>query len=726
MRFLILALLLLAGPAALAQYSVRAVVRDSLTHEVLVGVSGAVRGTSNGGATDVQGQLTLDNISGPTAELVFSYLGYRVKTVTVALPQAGEPLTVLLGPDSNALEEVVVTSTRTNSRIEDLPTRIEVLGAEELEEESGIKPGNVASILGDVASIQIQPTSATTGNADLRIQGLQGKYTQILRDGLPLFGGYAGSFGILQIPPLDLRQVEIIKGASSTLYGGGAIAGMINLISKEPQLNGPERTVLANISTLRESNLNGFFSGRNEKVGYTLFVGGTRQQAVDVNGDGYSDVPRLGSVLIHPRLFLYPTPQSKLVLGYTGTYERRRGGDMQVLREQPDATHQFFINNDSWRHTADARYDRTTAARGDQLVLKGSLSSFQRNATTNTTGLNARQLSYYTEGSQLLKLSHHDVVLGANVTGESFRPVQTQNLQLRAYDYVTPGLFAQDDWKPTPAFTLQSGLRIDHHNRYGTFVLPRLSALLKIGSHFSSRLGGGLGYKAPSFFVNELDERDFARVLPFTNANKAERSTGANWDVNYTAVAGQGEEALHITINQSFFLTQIQHPLLLNTDSRTGFITFSNAAQPFLTRGFETYVRVRQDETELYLGYVFTDARRLDLPGNPRLSLIARDKLASVLSREFNEHWRAGLEAAYTGRQHRDDGPLTPGYLFLAGMVRYSTGPISFVLNGENLLDYRQTRKETIWSGDRTNPTFRQLWAPIEGRVINLSATAKF
>ncbi|TGD83097.1 TonB-dependent receptor [Hymenobacter wooponensis] len=726
MRFLILALLLLVGPAALAQYSIRAVVRDSLTQEVLVGVSGAVRGTPNGGATDVQGQLTLDNISGPTAELVFSYLGYRVKTITVALPQTGEPLTVLLGPDSNALEEVVVTSTRTNSRIEDLPTRIEVLGAEELEEESGIKPGNVASILGDVASIQIQPTSATTGNADLRIQGLQGKYTQILRDGLPLFGGYAGSFGILQIPPLDLRQVEIIKGASSTLYGGGAIAGMINLISKEPQLSGPERTVLANLSTLRESNLNGFFSGRNERVGYTLFVGGTRQQAVDVNGDSYSDVPRLGSVLIHPRLFLYPSQQSKLVIGYTGTYERRRGGDMQVLREQPDATHQFFINNDSWRHTADARYDRTTAERGDQLVLKASLSSFQRNATTNTTGLNARQLSYYTEASQLLKLSHHDVVLGANVTGESFRPVLVQGLQLRAYDYVTPGVFAQDDWKPTPAFTLQSGLRIDHHNRYGTFVLPRLSALLKLGNHFSSRLGGGLGYKAPSFFVNELDERDFARVLPFTDANKAERSTGANWDVNYAAVAGQGEEALHITINQSFFLTQIQHPLLLNTDSRTSYITFSNADQPFLTRGFETYVRLRQNETELYLGYVFTDARRLDLPGHPRLSLIARDKLASVLSREFNEHWRAGIEAAYTGRQHRDDGPLTPGYLFMAGMVRYSTGPMSFVLNGENLLDYRQTRKETIWSGDRTNPAFRQLWAPIEGRVINLSATAKF
>lgn len=103
-----------------------------------------------------------------------------------------------------------------------------------------------------------------------------------------------------------------------------------------------------------------------------------------------------------------------------------------------------------------------------------------------------------------------------------------------------------------------------------------------------------------------------------------------------------------------------------------------------------------------------------DLPGHPRLSLIARNKLVSVLSREFNTHWRAGLEAAYTGSQQRDDGPSTPGYVFLVGMVRYSTGPLSFVLNGENLLDYRHTCKATIWSGDRTNPAFRQLWAPLK------------
>jgi iron complex outermembrane receptor protein/outer membrane receptor for ferrienterochelin and colicins len=114
--------------------------------------------------------------------------------------------------------------------------------------------------LGDVAGIQIQQTSATTGNAEMRVQGLPGEYTQILKDGMPLFGGYSGSFSILQIPPLDLKQIEIVKGASSTLYGGGAIAGMVNLISKRPKEGEFEKTILLNHSTLKENNINLYLS----------------------------------------------------------------------------------------------------------------------------------------------------------------------------------------------------------------------------------------------------------------------------------------------------------------------------------------------------------------------------------------------------------------------------------------------------------------------------------
>ena len=170
----------------------------------------------------------------------------------------------------------MVASTRSNESIETSTTKVEVLGLEEMNEESTVKPGNIASILGDMSGIQIQQSSATSGNANVRIQGLDGKYTQILRDGMPLYEGYSGGFGILSIPPLDLKQIELIKGSASTLYGGGAIGGLINLISKKPSYQ-PDASVLINTTTLKETNVNAYYAQRWKHIGFTLFAGETLQ-----------------------------------------------------------------------------------------------------------------------------------------------------------------------------------------------------------------------------------------------------------------------------------------------------------------------------------------------------------------------------------------------------------------------------------------------------------------
>src|SRR5258708_33397991 len=130
--------------------------------------------------------------------------------------------------------EVTISSTRSNRTSRNLPTHVELINGEELEEKGNMKPGDIRMMLNESTGIQTQQTSATSANASIRIQGLDGRYTQILKDGFPLFTGAANGLGLLQTPPLDLRQVEIIKGSSSTLYGGGAIAGLINLISKTP------------------------------------------------------------------------------------------------------------------------------------------------------------------------------------------------------------------------------------------------------------------------------------------------------------------------------------------------------------------------------------------------------------------------------------------------------------------------------------------------------------
>src|SRR4026208_1393577 len=307
--FAVILLVILSSMTLQAQNTFSCIIKDSQSQERLQNVSIVLKGTSTGVASDSSGKATLRNIPDGKQFFVFTSVGYTEFSLEVnfPLPVADSVFTILLEPAPTEEEQViVVASSRTESRIEDLPTKVEVLGAEEVNEEVGIKPGNIASLLGDVAGIQIQQMSAATGNVEMRVQGLPGKYTQILKDGMPLFGGFSGSFSILQIPPLDLKQIEIIKGASSTLYGGGAIAGMVNLISKRSKEGVFEKTILLNQSTLKETNANFYSSGRKDKLGYTFFTGTNYQQKVDVNKDGFSDVPHVKSLFIHPNIFIYP------------------------------------------------------------------------------------------------------------------------------------------------------------------------------------------------------------------------------------------------------------------------------------------------------------------------------------------------------------------------------------------------------------------------------------
>ena len=658
---LLLAAIFILLPVGGRAQALTVFLRDSLTQAPVIGGSVSVPGTGVGAATDVNGRATLTPAPAAGTRLRVEALGYRPRLVVV--PAAAEPLTLRLAASAQAIEEeVLVTATRTNSRLEDLPTRVEVIGEEELVEENGIKPGNIASLLGDIAGTQIQPTSPTTGNADLRIQGLPGRYSQILRDGLPLLGGYAGSFGILQIPPLDLRQIELIKGSSSTLYGGGAIAGLVNLVSKSPVLNDPQLTITANQSTLKESNLNGFASGRNQRVGYSLFLGGTRQQSTDVDGDGFVDVPRLRNFTVHPRLFYYPK-NGQLALGYTGTVEDRQGGDARVVQDKAAGSNDlFFVTNRTQRHSADLIYTQDSLA-GGSLTVKGTTSWFRRAVNTNTVAYAARQLSYYSEVSYLHRYGHHTLVGGLNVLGEDFQPLyaESRTRLLNDYTYATLGGFVQDDWQLTPALSVQGGLRLDHHNAYGNFLLPRAALLFKASADFTLRLNGGYGYRVPVPYVNELDERELPLVRPLQGL-RAERSQGLNGDVNYQHRFASG---LSLNLNQGFFYTRLQDPLVLteptflNPNDPLRFqlpLSWYNATAPTVSQGLESYARLRYQGTEFYLGYLYTYARRRYDATSPNVPLAARHKLATVATQEIGEHLALGIEASYTGRQYLDDG----------------------------------------------------------------------
>ncbi len=714
-KVLLLLLVGLVTISCFAQNIFSCIVQDAGTKEPLADVSVLLKGSGKGATSDANGKVLLKNIPAGKQVLVFSSIGYKEQSIEINFPISGkDPLVVItLEPEEKEIEKVIIASSRTDSRIENTVTRVEVLGAEEVEEESGVKPAHVANLLGDVAGIQNQQLSAVTGSTDLRIQGLPGDYTQILRDGLPLFGGYAGSFSILQIQPLDLKQVEIIKGASSTLYGGGAIAGLINIISKKPLQDVPERSLLLNYSTLKEYNLNLYLSERNKKQGYTFFSGGTFQKQMDKNRDDFSDVARVEGIFLHPTFFFYPNEKNTFSIGVNSNFEDRKGGDMLVLADLTSSRHQFFIQNQSYRNTIHAIWDNRIS-RTDKFTMKANMSTYKRNITTNVFSMKARQISFYTEASYVKKKEKHDVVAGINLNGDVFKKHLPDTTPIRNYHYFTLGLFIQDDWKIHPKFTVEGGLRSDFHNKYGVFLLPRISLLYKLNRQLTTRLGGGMGYLVPTVFGDELDERDYARLQPLINI-KAERSSGINWDINFKKTMGD----VSVTINQSFYITQISHTLVIQKTGSS--ISWYNEVKPIVTKGIETWLQVAYEGMEAYLGYTITDAQKKYDPVHPYLELSARNKFASVISYEFSKHFRGCIEASYTGRKYLEGGSRSPSFLIAAAMLQYKFSRFSFVLNCENLFNYRQTKKESIALPPTVNPRFKQLWAPIDGRVANLS-----
>ena len=266
-RLLFLGCILLLGSPLFAQHTLRALLLDAESKETLIGVNGIVVGSLLGNTSDVQGHLEIKDIPAGLHTLRFSLVGYRSDSLVLDFSSSElVERTILLHAVGQDLEEITVSTTRTNMHIEDLPQKVEVLGQEEMDEESALVPSGVGSILGDIAVITIQRTNPVNGNDAVRMQGLDPQYTQLMRDGLPLYGGFSGSIGVLSIPPLDLKQVEIVKGSMSTLYGGGAIAGLINFISRTP-VDSPRVSMLFNASSLNEKNINAFVSKKKDKIG---------------------------------------------------------------------------------------------------------------------------------------------------------------------------------------------------------------------------------------------------------------------------------------------------------------------------------------------------------------------------------------------------------------------------------------------------------------------------
>lgn len=620
--------------------------------------------------------------------------------------------------EAEEIEEIIVTSTRSRRSFEEQVTRVEVLGGEEINEKANMKPGDIRMLLNESTGIHVQQTSATSFNSSIRIQGLDGRYTQLLRDGMPLYEGFSSGLGLLQTAPLDLQRVEVVKGASSTLYGGGAIAGLVNLISRTPGAE-PERSLLFNATSAQGVDASGFFSGSNDALGGTLLTSYNRSKAYDPADNGLSAIPEFERITFNPRLF-FTSGNSELTVGLNAVAEDRLGGVMDYIEGNRIAP-AWYEDSTTKRLATQLNYVRQLES-GNELVLKNSISHFKRELTVPGFQFAGTQVSSFSEVHINGTISALDWVMGVNLWTENFdhrnpAPGSQQDSQQHDTDSHTAGLFVQGTLPLANRWTFESGLRVDQTADYGTFVLPRVSLLFIVSPDTTVRVGGGLGYKEPTLFTDEAQMQQFQDLLPLqAHLLDAEQSAGMNIDVNREFAL---RDDLLLNLNLLLFYTRVDDPLRLLPQDQ-GRFEFAQPHDYLDTRGTEINAIWSGDKLRLVLGYTRADVREHQSMGVNDYPLVPVDRLNTVLVYESEGDFRMGLEAYYYGRQHLSFGSESRDYWILGLMMeKFFAENFSLFLNFENLTDARQTRYGPLFSGTLANPEFTDIYAPLDGFVIN-------
>ncbi len=724
--------------------------------------SAVVRSGSMSARTNRTGVATLRLTAGRRS-IVATRIGYLPDSATITV-RAGADTTIVLTLLAQAVDAdaVIVTATRGERRVEDTPLRVEVINEEEIAEKVAMSPGDIAMMLNETGGLRVQTTNPSLGGANVRIQGLRGRYSLLLADGLPLYGGQAGGLGLLQIPPVDLGRVEIIKGTASALYGSSALGGVIDLVSRVPgeQI---ERTALVN-QTSRGGTDAVFFGSAplGEAFGGTLLAGAHTQRQNDLDRDGWTDMAGYSRAVVRPRLH-YNNGQGRSAF-FTGgfTAEERNGGTL-AGRVTPDGT--SYTESLRTRRAdvgALARFVGTDASplfgadalRSAILTVRGSGVEQRHAHRFGTIAEDDRHRTWFGEAALAVPRGPFTYIVGGVFQQETYSASDVEGFD---YEYTIPAAFAQLDVDASSWLSVSSSVRVDAHSDYGTFVNPRVSVLARSVSEgrlagWSTRLSAGTGAFAPTPFVEETEVTGLTPVQPLRGL-VAERAMSASLDIGGPVELAVG----HVELNATLFGSRVTHPLQVagvpglhvNNVSR---IQLVNSPGPTRTWGGELLARVERelgedsgDEEPPMLritgSYTLLHSTECDLSSASALAglptdgcdrhevaLTPRHAVGIVTTVEQEGVSRVGLELYYTGRQRLDGNPYraeSRPYLIVGLMgeraIITRAGTARLFLNFENITNVRQTRDDrlvlpTRGAGGRWTT---DAWTDLAGFTVN-------
>ena len=640
MKRIILFILLLFAFQVSGQNSIEGVIKSG---DLAVSFAKVVLYPAKKGViSDENGRFIFDNVALGEYEIRITSVGFKEHRIKIDVKKDFQPIQIEL-EDELELNRVVVTGTMRETSIAKSPVKIEVL-TQKFFRASPVN--SIIEALETVNGVQEQVNCGVCGTNDIHINGMEGPYTLVLIDGMPIVSGLSSVYGFNGIPTSIIDRVEIVKGPSSTLYGTEAVGGVINIITKSPEKS-PVVDIEANYNTHQELKANFAYSPKIGKRIFTSISGDYyfNDKRIDFNQDGFTDIP------LNHRLSLFnkwqvndknDKPTFLLAMRYYN--EDRFGGVMEWTKADRASSTVYGESIKTERYELLGSYFFPLKNRN--LKLDFSANSHHQDSWYGDVSYTANQNVLFSNliWSQKIKKRHYII---AGLTNRYNVYSDNTPSQTNENDYV-PGIFVQDEWDATDELKILGGVRLDYHQKHGLIFSPRLSIKKQFGDFTAFRFNYGTGFRQVHLFTEDHAFVSGARDVVILNELKPERSHNATLNFNHTyTVLGYGN--FDIDIFYTYFMNKIipdydQDPNLIVYDNLSGYGT-TRGVSFAINHSFKKPIRARMGVTLMDVFEKSKDADGIEI----REDQVFAPKFSGTFGVTYN--WKkAGIDFNWIGK----------------------------------------------------------------------------
>ncbi|WP_421874874.1 TonB-dependent receptor [Marinoscillum sp.] len=534
-----------------------------------------------GTVSGIDGKFEIERLPRTPATLLIRSVGFKQKRLEVT---NGAFYEVSLESSELGLDAVVVTGTMTPTMITASPVKVEVISSEHL---NTYLPAAASSIMEGVKLINGVQEVVACGvcfTNSISINGLPGPYTAVLIDGSPMFGNLASVYGLNGIPNQVIDRFEVIKGPNSTLYGSEAMAGVINIITKDPA-NQPKFSIDLMGTTHLESFGNiGVSSSGNKWEGFTGLNYAIIGDFDDENEDGFSDLANLDRYSLFSKWSMERANGKQLTVAGKLYYEDRRNGVEKYLQ---DRNYRNLRGSDSiygesiytYRAELFGTYELPTS---ENLKMDYSASHHIQDSYYGADHYEAEQTIAYTNLVWNKQLVNHTLVGGLTNRFQLYDD-NTVATEIESSGLINnnpdnqwiPGVFVQDEMELNEWFSLLAGLRLDHYSSHGFIPSPRLSTKMKLGDWTTLRSNFGTGFRVVNLFTEDHAFVTGQREVQITEQLKPERSVNGSLNLNHVFTIGNSQGMLDVDAYYSYFYNKIipdyEQPAFIIYDNSSGY-----------------------------------------------------------------------------------------------------------------------------------------------------------